>query len=265
MKRLVILTIMVQLSVLAFAQNISASIREITGTVELKIPTESDWIPAKQGDQLERETIVSTGFRSSAIIEAGSSVILVHPLTRLSLEAIMSTDAVEMVNLDLKTGRIRVDVKAPAGSRADFSVQTPSSVASVRGTSFDIDTVNITVREGAVRYEPATGAAGNPVLVTANQSSWVDTDTGKPVNSLDASEINRSLPRLPGQDAMPAAVSGGTVNAFGNLDVGVNLASYQGLIDIGTSLTGNQGLINIGTNLSGNQGSLIIDVDLVNK
>ena len=247
MKKIGFVLLLMVLTTFVFAQG--AVLREVTGTVELKAPG-ADWVNARAGDRIQRETIVSTGFRSSAVIAVGSSTITVRPLTRLSFETILSMEASETVNVELNTGRIRVEVRPPAGTRSDFNVQSPMVTASVRGTIFDIDTLRIFVREGAVRFESAVSDLGNPVLVIANQSSWLDTDTGIPLNTLDAAALSRSLPMLPGMEALPLIAGGGVTSAFGDIDVGVNLTNTNGTIDIGTSLSGNRGNFEVDVNLT---------------
>jgi hypothetical protein len=154
----------------AFAQ--SGVISEFSGTVELKTARSSSFVPAKIGDVVAADTIVSTGFRSTAVIKVGSTSIAVRPLTRLSLAEIRSESGSETLKVDLQAGRVRVDVKPPAGTRANTSVQSPSATASVRGTSFEFDTRNLKVYEGTVVL------AGNDdmveVLVPAGRASYVD-------------------------------------------------------------------------------------------
>ncbi|MDR1352609.1 MAG: FecR family protein [Treponema sp.] len=191
------------------AQAPEAVIREINGTVELKPNGQADWIPAKTGDILAVSTLVSTGFRSSALIAAGSSSILVHPLTRLSLEELISRDETETIQVGLRAGRLRVQVTPPLAGKSDFTVKTPIATASVRGTVFDIDTLNLRVSEGEVRYEGAGSRAVRPVQVNAGQNTWVDSAAGGALNPLTAAEASRALPALPGGNSAPTADSGG--------------------------------------------------------
>ncbi|MCL2443531.1 MAG: FecR domain-containing protein [Treponema sp.] len=195
MKRFLMALILLTASVCVFAQNSTAVIREITGTVEIKRSGSANWITARTGTTINRNDIISTSFRSTAVVAAGSSTIVVQPLTRLSLQEIINQSETETVNLNLSTGRVRVDVNPPAGRRTNMSVQTPSSTASVRGTSFEMDTTSIRVLTGSVSYAPS---AGRPVTVSAGQESWVD-DSGNTVNPMAAAESSRFLPVLPGQ------------------------------------------------------------------
>jgi hypothetical protein len=159
---------------LAIVYGISAqagTIKELTGEVELKAAGKSAFTTARAGDKVARDTIISTGFKSTAVIEVGSSVITVRPLTRLSLAEIQSSAGTDTLNVSLQTGRVRVDVKPPAGTKANTTVQGPSATASVRGTSFDFDTVKLTVNEGRVAFR---GASGPATMVNAGETNSVE-------------------------------------------------------------------------------------------
>jgi hypothetical protein len=198
----------------------------MAGTVELKPDGLADWIPAKTGDTIAVSTVISTGFKSTALISIGNSSLLVRPLTRLSLEELLSQDGTEMVRLGLRIGRLRVEVSPPIGSKADFTIRTPIATASVRGTAFDIDTLNLRVSEGTVRYEGALDRAARPVLVNAGQVTWVDSGGGGALNPLEAAEASRSLPAIPGADSAPEPDTGARQEApRGSLSVVIDLES----------------------------------------
>ena len=143
-----------------FAQ--SGVIKELAGTVELKQAGAAAFVPAKTGDRVAKDTIVSTGFKSSALIEVGSSLIAVRPLTRLTLAEISTSAGSETINVNLQTGRVRVDVNPPAGTKASMEVRGPNATASVRGTSFSFDTYTITVHHGKVAFISNRNVSGGP-------------------------------------------------------------------------------------------------------
>ncbi len=174
MKRTILIALLWAVAVLAFAQAPVAVIRQVAGTVEIRAPGR-DWVPAKAGASLTKDTAISTGFKSVAVITVGASTLTVKPLTRLTLEEIARLEGSETVRLALLSGRVRADVKPPAGGKTDFSVKSPTATASVRGTGFDQDEVNLDVDDGEVEY---TGPDGQPVQVGAGQSSTVDEDGG---------------------------------------------------------------------------------------
>ena len=206
MKRIIFLTILILLAVTAFAQNMEAVIREMSGIVELQESGSTIWTTASVGDSIGADTIISTGFRSSAVLAIGNSTFLVRPLTRLSLESLVSRDNVETVSIGLQAGRVRVEVRPPAGSSADVGIATPSTVASVRGTEFSIDPVNIRVYEGSIIFGPV--GEGRPVMVRAGQISRLDSDSLKVMNPYTETETVRALPLLAGMEAAPVRGSG---------------------------------------------------------
>ena len=168
MKKIILSLLLMGICVNTFAQQ--AVIREVSGTVELKAPGTSSYVPANNGDSVSEDTLISTGFKSSAIIEAGSVLIVVRPLTRLTLVEIRSTLGTETLHTNLAAGRVRVDVNPPAGTRASMSVSSPSATASVRGTGFEMDMRRIIVVEGRVGYR---GSRGGLVIVDAGYDSVV--------------------------------------------------------------------------------------------
>ncbi|MCL2008127.1 MAG: FecR family protein [Treponema sp.] len=143
-------------------------IRDLIGTVELKTSEDAPFIPANILDQVWNDTIVSTDFRSSALIELGSIVIVVRPLTRMTFTEILTSEGNEVLNINLQAGRIRVDIDAPAGTRTSLDVVSPMAVASVRGTSFEFDTKTLSVSSGFVNFR---GSAGQVVSVSAGFST----------------------------------------------------------------------------------------------
>ncbi len=209
MKRILAISILLAAAVLAAAQAAAplAVIRQVAGTVEIKAPGK-DWVPARAGAALTKDTLISTAFKSVAVISVGTSTLTVKPLTRLSLEEIARLEGSETVRLALLSGRVRADVKPPAGGKTDFTVKSPTATASVRGTGFDQDPVNLEVDDGNVEF---TGPDGQPVQVGAGQSSTVDEDGG-------------SVPPedMPDQDLSPPPPAG--------LD-GSILSFVQGLVD----------------------------------
>ena len=168
-KAVILLVVQFVCTVMVFAQ--TGVITELTGTVELKRAGQANFVPAKKGDSVAKDTIVSTGFKSSALIKVGSAVLTVRPLTRLSLAEISNMAGEETLNVALQTGRVKVDVNPPAGTKASMSVQAPIATASVRGTSFEFDTQTLTVLEGTVGFR---GSQGGVMPVSAGSTSQIN-------------------------------------------------------------------------------------------
>jgi hypothetical protein len=132
------------------------SIKEFNGKVEIQRPGAA-WTTAKRGDSVFKGSIVSVGFRSSAVIQTADSVITVKALTRLSIEDIVKTSGGTKTELFLSSGSVRTEVTPAAGQKAEFRVKSPTATASVRGTGFEFDGVNLIVFHGAVMLTSNTG------------------------------------------------------------------------------------------------------------
>jgi len=150
MKKAVFAFLLIGVATLGFAQ--TAVIKDLTGTVELKPSGSPDFIPASIGAEVAQDTIISTGFKSTALLQTGSAVITVRPITRLTLTEIQASQGTENLNLSLQAGRVRVDVNPPAGSKASVGIASPTATASVRGTSFELDARNLRVYSGTVAF-----------------------------------------------------------------------------------------------------------------
>jgi hypothetical protein len=141
---------------------------------------------------------VSTGFKGTAIITVGSTTILVKPLTRLSLSKIQLSSGSENLNMNLQAGRVRVDVKPPEGTKTNFTVQSPSATASVRGTSFEFDTLNLKVLEGTVVF------LGNSGKIQMSVPAGFTTTLNKDGGAIDPVQIVKTVVHpdpLPGTNA----------------------------------------------------------------
>ncbi|GHV69156.1 iron dicitrate transporter FecR [Spirochaetia bacterium] len=180
MRKTSLVILMCLMSAAVFAQQ--GVLRDVAGTVEIKYPGQPDFTPAKAGDEVPGKAIIATGFKSTAVIAVGNSLITIRPITRLSLEELVQSQNTETIDMQLQTGRIRVEVKPPAGTKSNFTVSSPMATASVRGTEFEFDMLNVSVSEGTVEYN---GARGGSVLVDGGNNSRVDTGNGSAADPLD--------------------------------------------------------------------------------
>jgi len=170
-----------------------AVIQELVGTVEVKDSGSAAWEPAAVGRTVKQDTVISTGFRSIAVIAVGNTLVTVRPLSRLNLTELSHIQNTENIELNLTTGRIHAEVKPPPGGKTDFTVRSAAASASVRGTVFEFDTLNLTVVEGTVNF---TGAVGVPVLVDAGRASFAGDSSGRaaPPEETSGTELQPQLP-----------------------------------------------------------------------
>lgn len=160
----------------AAAATVSATIVEAAGKVEYQLPGKA-WKAAKAGDVLSKGTLVSTGFKSTVVLKVGTSTITVKPITRLSLEEILQSDKGTQTQLFLMAGRVKAEVTPQAGQTTEFQVKSPTATASVRGTGFEFDGVNLIVEHGAVRLLSPSGMSRS---VGAGEFCYIASDGSVP-------------------------------------------------------------------------------------
>jgi hypothetical protein len=146
-----------------------ASFSEVNGKVEYQTGADS-WKPARTGDTVGKGVVISTGFKSTAVLMIGKSSISIKPLTRMTLEDIVKTEGGTQSQLFLLAGRVKADIPPQPGQTTEFKVKSPTATASVRGTGFEFDGVNLIVEHGAVQLMTATGQTR---MVGAGEFSYV--------------------------------------------------------------------------------------------
>ncbi len=129
---------------------------QVSGKVEQRRPGGA-WVAVKKGDAVAKGAVVSVGFKSSAVVKTADATITVKALTRLTIEDIVKTAGGTKTELYLSSGRVRTEVTPAAGEKAEFKVKSPTSTASVRGTGFEFDGVNLVVDHGSVNLSTAAG------------------------------------------------------------------------------------------------------------
>jgi hypothetical protein len=206
-----------------------AILRELNGRVEVKLSGSAEWIPAEADMPVEQATLISTGFKSTALLALGNSTIIIQPLTRLSLEEIVEQGGNEQVNVYLQAGRVRAEVRPPVGGTTDFTIRSPIATASVRGTAFDFDTVNLNVTEGRVQF---AGATGSMVPVRKGETSSVN-EVSATVTAPREEQAAAFTPALP-----PGTDTGGAATRGPPAGNGMIPSNSQGTLDLTVTLEG---------------------------
>ena len=108
-----------------------------SGTVQIK-NTGGSWIAAENGMLLYESDSVKTGSNSSAsVILFRSSIIRLDSNTEITLQEILQKEGENSVKIEQDTGRTWNTISKISGID-NYEVQTPTTIASVRGTSFDV-------------------------------------------------------------------------------------------------------------------------------
>lgn len=153
--------------------------RILRGTPEVrKLP--GDWSDASESSVIDEGTEIATDPDTEVEIEYpdGSTTIL-RPSSQIKVLALFTTGGVVRTEIELAAGAIAARVQKSEVIRSDFKVRAPSSVASVRGTEFDVihdeaaGATTVRVTEGVVEVDPVADGlrtvkvkAGRQVTVT---------------------------------------------------------------------------------------------------
>jgi hypothetical protein len=122
-------------------------IKDTRGKVEVKLPGEK-WQAAKENMEITKGTIISTGFKSEAVVDLGNAFVTVKPLTRMKLEELLEREDTIQTDIFLNFGKVTAEVKSGEGIKQDFTLKSPVSTAAVRGTRIVYDTYSVTVTDG---------------------------------------------------------------------------------------------------------------------
>lgn len=137
-KTLLAVAVLFVLGASAFAAD--ATVTFVSGKVEVQ--RNGKWVALQKGDTVAKNETISTGFQSEAKIKIFDSVMYLGPVTRITLEELSTSGKQDNVNVYLKTGTARSQVKHVDNKRVNYQVHTAVAVASCRGTDWIIDDSN---------------------------------------------------------------------------------------------------------------------------
>lgn len=118
-----------------------ATIIKLTGKVEVRIG-EGNWVPAEEGMKLTHNDSIRTAAGSWADLRVGMvGGVKIKENSEIKLSELSSNpDGSENIILYMTIGEMLVDVRG-IQKGSDFQVQTPTTVAAVRGTIYNIKVV----------------------------------------------------------------------------------------------------------------------------
>ena len=166
-----------------------ATVTFVSGKVEVQ--RGGKWVALQKGDTVSKSETISTGFQSEAKIKMMDSVMYLGPVTRITLEELSTTGKQDNVNVYLKTGSARSQVKHVDNKRVNYQVHTAVAVASCRGTDWIIDdSNNVICFDGIV----AVAAYVPPENYTENTINGGKSDEGEEATSEKGSSDESAEP-----------------------------------------------------------------------
>ena len=178
MKRIILSVFLLLGSVALFAatetaQN-KAEVISFTGKAEYQ--TAQGWLPITVGTTLDQGTMISTGFKSSVVLAIGDSRFTVAALSRITIDKLTESDSNYDTEMNLSTGKLKMDVKAKPGTSTSFTVRSPTATASVRGTSGIMAATGTLQSSTGVWTMSPRRPNSKPIYVRGTQSADIPSD-----------------------------------------------------------------------------------------
>ena len=140
----------------AAADDLSATVVKITGKADHLKGRRLGRTGPRTGAAHRRHRLHGLPLRAPAQI--GPSTVTVKALSRLTVKDLALTGTAAKTDLYLAVGKIDAEVnKSEAVTEQKFTVGSPVSTASVRGTSFSFDGINLRVGRGIVDFSDLRG------------------------------------------------------------------------------------------------------------
>ncbi|HLY11068.1 MAG TPA: hypothetical protein VKW04_17330 [Planctomycetota bacterium] len=150
-------------------EELEATLVAFKGTVDVKRPTDKDWVAAERNMKLKRGSEICTSVASTAtVLFSGNLKIDVRPLTQARVDDLAKLGDTVNADIKLKFGTVEVDIQK-GDLKSDMKVSAPNSTTSVSGS------------HGLVRA-PAT-EGGCRITLRTTTGTWHH----------DASQVGRDL------------------------------------------------------------------------
>lgn len=180
MKKTVFILILLLAAVSAFALN--AKVLDVVGKVEIQL-ADGNWEAIAPGTVLGPGTVLSTGFKSEAVISIDETTINVKALTRLTIEKLYEQEGNKASSFYLDAGALSADVKSAEDKKVSFKVKTPAVTASVRGTAGDLTVNSLVGTSGTWLLTPP-----EPKTISYNRGDAAPSAATEEVSSAPAPE-----------------------------------------------------------------------------
>jgi hypothetical protein len=118
---------------------------------DVQVNTGSGWQPATDEMELAQGNSIKTGTGEATVVLQEGEVVHLQPNTEIKLDALSG----KSIKLSQTAGETWSKVTKISGI-SEFSIETPTTVATVRGTEFMLSGDQVDVEDGDVEYEKKT-------------------------------------------------------------------------------------------------------------
>ncbi len=218
MKKLLFITILMVLGISLLSANAVALLSSAKGKVELR--REAKTIKFRSGDMLLNNDEIRTGGESFAAYKYIDATTTIKVFSN-SFVRISAQKSGNELNKNARVNSGSVYAKVTSG-KGTLTVQTPTSVASVKGTGFmtkvnELGESMFIVTEGTVEVsvidtrETQSVKAGNTALVDRDGNLNVRESNDDDLSELERAEIESSRTTEPNRMTIPVSDENGTV------------------------------------------------------
>lgn len=169
---MVLVVIFASMAQSLFVVKRAATAAVVQGKVLVQHGGEGRFMPLAAGELIKSEDALKTGASGKAELEwADGTRLKILPHTDLVIRKsnyIMVKKA-DISRFELGTGTIYVSIAKPLSPQSKFEIETPTTIASVRGTTFMVEVKNgrtqVAVDKGAVKVSSGEGDAARECLI----------------------------------------------------------------------------------------------------
>jgi len=222
-----------------------AVVDRVEGQVQVYVHGRGAPLPLQKGKLVRAGDVILTGPKSSAELRwvemAGGARVRIGPDTRFTVMRALTNRRTkdEESRLRVDTGTIWVRLRKLLTGRSKFEVETPTVVAAVRGTSFQV----AVGRDGQSRLEVyegtvwVTGAEGGSATLTAgSETTWAKGQKAGEVRPLAGSAGFQPAGRAGSQPAAPPGPFLEVTSPAEGEQFGGNVIRVAGRAQLGTAV-----------------------------
>jgi hypothetical protein len=158
------------------AQSRTCAIKSLIGSVKIRRGEASVWTDAKLRMQLREKDAIRTFLESEVELETSEgSIIKIGENSSIEMAKFQEQGAVQSTKVKMLNGTMLSNIKKLVDTRSGFDFETPTALASIRGTVISLDVTaertNIKVYEGRVLVIPSGAQKG--AELTDNQMTSI--------------------------------------------------------------------------------------------
>lgn len=171
------------------ASALEAKFVSIEGKVE--ILEGGMWIPVEEGDIIqERGAVISTGFKSNAVVSVKGTNFTLEPLTRITIENMVAMENKDSTQIYIDSGSLKANVSSSDGRKVGFKVRSAVATASVRGTEFKVTSSGrLSVTQGLVSFG---GSEASSAEVAKSEDNSTDVAPSEESNAGTVASANET-------------------------------------------------------------------------